>query len=84
MSDYCGRCRYNPRKATGDDSCPFTALYSTFLDRNADNLSSNLRMSMPYVTLRKKSATEMNELRKRAAESIGALCNKQNANSQEP
>ncbi|ACO34462.1 MULTISPECIES: cryptochrome/photolyase family protein [Acidobacterium] len=83
MSDYCGHCRYNPRKATGDASCPFTSLYWSFLDRNADNLSSNPRMSMPYVTLRKKPASELNELRKRAAQAIEELCHAQQASPQE-
>ncbi len=34
MSNFCGHCQYNPKKALGDDSCPFTALYWTFLERN--------------------------------------------------
>ena len=32
MSDYCGGCRYDPRKRVGDDACPFTAGYWAFLD----------------------------------------------------
>ena len=32
MSDYCGRCRYDPAKRTGPDACPFNYLYWTFLD----------------------------------------------------
>ena len=27
MSDYCGNCRFDPRKRVGDDACPFTTLY---------------------------------------------------------
>src|SRR6202011_5516130 len=33
MSDYCG-CQYDPKKNAGPGSCPFTALYWTFLGRN--------------------------------------------------
>ena len=30
MSDYCRSCRYGPRKATGDDACPFTTFIGIF------------------------------------------------------
>ncbi len=73
MSDFCGRCALDPQKTTGSGSCPFTALYWTFLEKHADLLGSNQRMKMPYVTLRKKSAEERNRLRLRAAEAIGQL-----------
>jgi deoxyribodipyrimidine photolyase-related protein len=32
MSDYCGGCRYDPKRRTGPDACPFNYLYWTFLD----------------------------------------------------
>ncbi len=47
MSDYCGGCRYDPKKRVGEDACPFTAGYWAFLDRNADRLQGNHRMSRP-------------------------------------
>jgi deoxyribodipyrimidine photolyase-related protein len=47
MSDYCGGCRYNPKKRVGDDACPFTAGYWAYLDRNADRLAGNHRMARP-------------------------------------
>jgi deoxyribodipyrimidine photolyase-related protein len=34
MSDYCGRCRYDPAVRVGDNACPFTAGYWAFLERN--------------------------------------------------
>ena len=39
MSDYCGDCRYDPRKRTGDDACPFTTLYWDFLARHDERLA---------------------------------------------
>lgn len=48
MSDYCQGCQFNPRKNTGADACPYNALYWHFLDRNADQLSKNPRLGMPY------------------------------------
>ena len=47
MSDYCGGCRYDPKQRVGEDACPFTAGYWAYLDRNADALVGNHRMSRP-------------------------------------
>ncbi|NEK86854.1 cryptochrome/photolyase family protein [Blastococcus saxobsidens] len=51
MSDYCGGCRYDPRKRLGDDACPFTAGYWAFLDRTRDRLAGNHRMRRPLQGL---------------------------------
>ena len=51
MSDYCGGCRYDPRKRVGDDACPFTAGYWAFLDRNRERLAGNHRMRRPLAGL---------------------------------
>ncbi len=72
MSDYCKRCQFNPKLATGPEACPFTALYWTFLERH-EFLSRNPRMSMPYNTLRKKSAEERRALQARAEQCITDL-----------
>ncbi len=47
MSDYCGGCRYDPKKRVGEHACPFTAGYWAFLDRTADRLEGNPRMARP-------------------------------------
>ena len=73
MSNYCGHCQYDPKRATGEGSCPFTALYWAFLERNEAVLSSNFRMQMPYNTLRKKSPQELVQLRARADEAVAHL-----------
>ncbi|AXC11479.1 hypothetical protein ACPOL_2155 [Acidisarcina polymorpha] len=73
MSDYCKGCAFDPRKASGEGSCPFTALYWTFLERNSERLSGNIRLAMPYATLRKKSALERRQLRARAEQAIQEL-----------
>ena len=73
MSNFCGKCQYDPKKSTGPGSCPFTALYWTFLERNEAVLANNFRMQMPYNTLRKKSSQELVQLRARAAEAIEHL-----------
>jgi deoxyribodipyrimidine photolyase-related protein len=45
MSDFCGDCRYDPKVRVGETACPFTAGYWAFLDRNADRLEGNHRMT---------------------------------------
>lgn len=73
MSNYCGHCRFDPKKATGQDSCPFTALYWTFLERNRDALGGNFRLQMPYRTLDRKPHGELVQLRQRAEGAIEHL-----------
>ena len=73
MSNFCGHCRFDPKKALGPDSCPFTALYWTFLERNQDRLAGNFRLQMPYTTLRKKRPEELIQLRARAEEAVAHL-----------
>ena len=73
MSNYCGHCKYDPKKSTGEDSCPFTALYWTFLERNEPLLAKNFRMQMPYTTLRKKKPDDLVQLRTRAEQAITHL-----------
>ncbi|MEM8925802.1 MAG: cryptochrome/photolyase family protein [Actinomycetota bacterium] len=71
MSDHCRRCRYNPKKRTGDDACPFTTLYWDFLARNADHLRSNHRMARQLAGMRRLS--DLDDVRRRADEVLTAL-----------
>jgi deoxyribodipyrimidine photolyase-related protein len=73
MSDYCKHCQYDPTRSTGEGSCPFTALYWSFLERNSDQLSGNQRLAMPYATLFKKAPAERKALRERATRAIEEL-----------
>ncbi|MEM6331078.1 MAG: cryptochrome/photolyase family protein [Planctomycetota bacterium] len=73
MSNYCGGCRYNPAKATGEDACPFTTLYWDFLARNADELKGNNRMALQLKNVERKDADELAAIRERADEIRGAL-----------
>ena len=73
MSNFCGHCQYDPKKSLGPGSCPFTALYWTFLERNEGALGGNFRLQMPYSTLHKKKPEEMVQLRARAAEAVAHL-----------
>lgn len=46
MSDCCARCPYKLKQATGDEACPFTALYWDFLARREAAFRSNRKMAM--------------------------------------
>jgi deoxyribodipyrimidine photolyase-related protein len=73
MSDFCGKCSLDPKRTLGAGSCPFTAMYWSFLERNEEKLSPLNRMAMPLNTMRKKSAEERKALRERAEQAMDAL-----------
>jgi deoxyribodipyrimidine photolyase-related protein len=70
MSNYCTACRYNPAKACGEDSCPFTTLYWDFLQRHRKTLAGNRRMAMQLRNLDRKTSGEIRAI-SRQADSIG-------------
>jgi deoxyribodipyrimidine photolyase-related protein len=67
MSNYCHGCRYDPNGMTEDNACPFNALYWDFLDRNAQRLQQNQRLTYMYATLVKMSADKRASIRQKAA-----------------
>ena len=71
MSDYCGDCRYDRKRRTGEDACPFTTLYWDFLDRHADTFESNHRMAQPVRGLRRLG--DLDDVRARAREVLAML-----------
>lgn len=73
MSDYCGSCRYDVKKRTGDDACPFNALYWSFLERNSDKLSGNPRLTQPYNVWRRFPAAERKAVLEQADQFLQAL-----------
>ena len=73
MSDYCGRCAYDVKDRLGERACPFNALYWDFLDRNAETLGRNLRLSMPYRSLEKMPPAERQAIRAKAEATRQAL-----------
>ena len=61
MSDYCKNCRYDVKQKTGDDACPFNALYWDFLIRNEDKLKGNPRLGQVYRTWNKMDEAKRGE-----------------------
>jgi deoxyribodipyrimidine photolyase-related protein len=71
MSDYCGGCRYDRRKRTGPDACPFTTLYWDFVARHEERLVRNPRTSRQVHAARRLG--DLDEVRRRASEVLVAL-----------
>jgi deoxyribodipyrimidine photolyase-related protein len=68
MSDFCADCPYDPDRTTGEEACPFNALYWDFLAENEDVLRENHRMGLTYHNLDRKDEAELDAVRERAAE----------------
>jgi len=66
MSDHCSGCRFDPKKRTGTDACPFTTLYWDFLARNESALRGNNRMGNQLGSMRKLA--DLDAVRERAVE----------------
>ena len=64
MSNYCGSCKYNVKKKTGENACPFNYLYWNFLMLHEDKFKNNPRMGMMYRTLSKMSDEDRNQIQK--------------------
>ncbi len=66
MSNYCGGCRFDPAKSTGEDACPFTTLYWDFLMRHEKFLTKNQRMAMQVRNLKRLGTARRKALRAQA------------------
>jgi deoxyribodipyrimidine photolyase-related protein len=51
MSNYCRKCRFNPKEKTGSDACPVNSLYYQFLENQKKKLRANPRMKYMYTNL---------------------------------
>jgi deoxyribodipyrimidine photolyase-related protein len=67
MSPYCGRCRFDPARATGDDACPFTTLYWDFLARHEARFAQHPRMALQVRNLARLAPAERDAVGARAA-----------------
>ena len=73
MSDYCGRCRYDVKQKTGEDACPFNALYWDFLARQEKRLRGNHRMGPVYRNWDRMSEAQRDAYRSSAKAFLGTL-----------
>ncbi len=75
MSNFCTRCPYNPQDTTGDNACPFNALYWDFMARNADKLKDNHRLPFVYSTWDKFGVDKQNDIRRKARQILDDMQN---------
>ncbi len=73
MSDCCRGCRYDHRRATGKEACPFNALFWDFLARNRSTLARNPRMNLMMSQLKRRGRGDLSRIRARAAQIRGRL-----------
>jgi len=73
MSDYCGTCRFDVKRKTGDGACPFNPLYWDFLVRNQEKLRGNPRLAQVYRTWDRMSAEKQQAYRESAARVLDEL-----------
>lgn len=68
MSNFCSGCKFDHRRRTGGDACPFTTLYWEFMDRHHDLLKDNSRMKFAVKNLEKLKGKpgELEAIRERA------------------
>lgn len=66
MSDYCGSCPYAVSQTTGENACPFNALYWDFLKEHEERLRGTGRMGLMYSHVDKKDDEEWEAIRARA------------------
>ena len=71
MSDYCGGCRFDRKRRTGPDACPFTTLYWDFLARHEGRFGKNPRMARQVAASR--TLSDLSAVRERAVEVLGRL-----------
>lgn len=60
MTNYCGGCRFDPKKRVGEDACPVNAGYWNFIYIHQERLISNPRISRSVYGMRK--LTDLDEL----------------------
>lgn len=73
MSNYCRSCRYDPDVMTGDNACPFNALYWDFLVRHESTFRGNQRMPYVYATWDKFTPEKQQAIRAQAQLSLARM-----------
>jgi deoxyribodipyrimidine photolyase-related protein len=59
MSNFCSGCPFNPKIRVGENACPFTAGYWSFLARVEPKIRGNHRMAQPLAGMRKLSDLQL-------------------------
>lgn len=73
MGDFCGACRYRADLRTGEDACPFNALYWNFLIEHEQTLRANPRLGPAVLGLSRIGEKQRGEIRKDAGRVLDAI-----------
>lgn len=73
MSDYCSGCKYDAKQRTGDEACPFNALYWNFLLRFEKQLRANPRMGPNVRGLKHLDEAERKRVQQQAERFLAKL-----------
>lgn len=73
MGDHCRHCAYDAKAKTGEQACPFNALYWDFFARHQDRFGRNPRLGMAYKHLNQMAPATLAELRQMAANHLERL-----------
>ncbi|MBC7752010.1 MAG: cryptochrome/photolyase family protein, partial [Candidatus Saccharibacteria bacterium] len=73
MSNYCKGCRYDVKQRTGDNACPFNALYWNFLSQHRNKLASNPRIGQMIRTYDRFAEDERERITASAVKFLNSL-----------
>jgi deoxyribodipyrimidine photolyase-related protein len=73
MGDHCKGCAYDPKARTGEQACPFNALYWDFFDRHRQHFERNPRLGMVYHQLGKMDPQSLDALKQQAKRRLNQL-----------
>jgi deoxyribodipyrimidine photolyase-related protein len=75
MSNFCANCSYDYKQLTGENACPFNALYWNFFMTHKDKLHNNQRLKFVYNNLNKFSDDKKKAITDRAQYILNNLNN---------
>ena len=73
MGDHCKGCAYDPKARTGEQACPFNALYWDFFDRHRPHFERNPRLGVVYHQLKRMDGATLTSLKQQAATALSRL-----------
>ncbi len=73
MSNYCQGCRYKPSQRLGEQACPVTQFFWSFIGRHEELLKKNPRTSMMVKNWQRLEPEERDTLLRQAETRLGAL-----------
>ena len=73
MSNYCQGCRYKPSQRLGEQACPVTQFFWSFIGRHEELLKKNPRTSMMVKNWQRMEPEERDTILREAETRLGAL-----------